>query len=468
MSSLEAIAPVFSERMLNCLAEGLAIAVFAWVWLRVVGRQNSGTRFAVWFSALVTIAALPLFSSRTGVPAGIGVRPTFTLPGSWGAYLFAGWAVAASIGLARLGFGLWQVRQLRRSSVELNLASLDGKLERWADEFVPGKDFPDSARTGHRLRACANKKNRRAARICVSDAVRVPTAIGFFKPIVVMPRWAIEELSPTELNAVVLHELAHLRRWDDWTNLAQKIIAALFFFHPAVWWIEKRLSLEREMASDDLVLEQTANPRAYAECLVCVAEKSFLHRGLTLVQAAVNRMRQTTERVLEILDRDRPGSTRISKPALIVLIAFALICVFTVEHAPRLIAFADTNLTPPRTLLRPSREGSRQAVVIPAALDLDSAHPPQTASGGKLGQKRELTPGVVLPSSANVVKPHTPIVVRASQREPVRPPATLLVVIEHTQLDGRGTPIWTLCVWRVTLVSPAANRFQEGVPAKSI
>jgi len=65
----------------------------------------------------------------------------------------------------------------------------------------------------------------------------------------------------------LLHEFAHLGRWDDWTNLAQKLVRTIFFFHPAVWWIEKRLSLEREMACDDVVLAETQNPRAYAECL---------------------------------------------------------------------------------------------------------------------------------------------------------------------------------------------------------
>ena len=90
----------------------------------------------------------------------------------------------------------------------------------------------------------------------------------------------MQELSAVELNAILLHELAHLRRWDDWTNLIQKIVGAVLFFHPAVWWIEKKLALEREMACDDLVLAKTASPRAYAECLVSLAEKSLLRRGL--------------------------------------------------------------------------------------------------------------------------------------------------------------------------------------------
>ena len=124
------------------------------------------------------------------------------------------------------------------------------------------------------------------------------------KPLVVIPSWAMRELSAAELNTILLHELAHLRRWDDWTNLAQKVLGALLFFHPAVWWIEKKLALEREMACDDLVLAQDCESRAYAECLVSLAEKSLLRRGFALAQAAVGRMRHMSFRVAQILDEN--------------------------------------------------------------------------------------------------------------------------------------------------------------------
>jgi len=135
--------------------------------------------------------------------------------------------------------------------------------------------------------------------------------------------------------------LAHLRRWDDWTNLAQQVLKALLFFHPAVWWIENQLALEREMACDDAVLAETGNPRGYAQCLISMAEKSFLRRGLALAQAAVNRMRQTSLRVSQILDINRPSATRIWKPALYSVAAFFVLCLVSLSHAPELVAFQD-------------------------------------------------------------------------------------------------------------------------------
>src|SRR5207248_10974238 len=101
--------------------------------------------------------------------------------------------------------------------------------------------------------------SRRVA-LTTTERVNVPAAIGFFKPMIVIPAWALRELTPAELNIVLLHEFAHLRRGDAWTNLLQKIVRSLFLFHPAVCWIESRLSLEREMACDDQVVAETANP----------------------------------------------------------------------------------------------------------------------------------------------------------------------------------------------------------------
>ena len=122
---------------------------------------------------------------------------------------------------------------------------------------------------------------------------------------VVFPTWALSEIPTAELNAILLHELAHLRRYDDWTNLAQKLVKAILFFHPAVWFIESRLTLEREMACDDAVLAASYSPRAYAESLVGLAEKSFLRRGIQLAQAAVSHVQQLKLRLAEILRRDQ-------------------------------------------------------------------------------------------------------------------------------------------------------------------
>ena len=210
---LHTLAQAYTGRMLNTLVEGIAIAAFAWLLLRFFDKQNSGTRFAVWFSALFSIAALPLFvSSVSGSATTDASHIGLTLPGSIGVYLFGIWLAIATVLLARLGVSLWHVRNLRRNSRELDPATLDPTLQGVLGEL----------------------NSARRVKLCVSDSVGVPAAVGFFRPAVVIPEWAVGELSREDLKAVLLHELAHLQRWDDWTNLAQKVLKALFFFHPVV------------------------------------------------------------------------------------------------------------------------------------------------------------------------------------------------------------------------------------------
>ncbi len=193
----------------------------------------------------------------------------------------------------------------------------------------------------------ARNQSPRQIALCTSDLTNVPTALGLVKPAIVIPAWVMQELSPNELNQILLHEIAHLRRWDDWTNLAQKLVKALFFFHPAVWWIEKKVSLEREMACDDAVLAETASPRAYAECLAHLAEKTLIQRSIALAQAALGKIHQTSLRVAQILDANRPtGSGRSWKPAVSLVAVFAMACVVGISRAPRLIAFSDSGTSP--------------------------------------------------------------------------------------------------------------------------
>lgn len=319
---LQTIARISALRILGCLAEGTLIAVFTGLFLRFSRRQSSAVKFAMWFSALMTIAALPLFSRVAwwhGWSAPAAIQPVITVPGAWALYLFGAWAAIAGWSLLRVGVSLWHLHSLRKSCMPIDPVHVDACLRE----------------------TLAQHGGLRPFLLCTSARVHVPTAVGLVKPFVVIPCWVMEELSSDEVNQILLHELAHLRRWDDWTNLAQKLVKALFFFHPAVWWIEKRVSLEREMACDDAVLAETARPRAYAECLAHLAEKSLVRRSLALAQAAIGRVRQTSLRVARILDANRFGMpTRRWKPVPLVA-GFAIACGVLASQEPRLIAFQD-------------------------------------------------------------------------------------------------------------------------------
>src|SRR5581483_1952420 len=95
MSMLQAIAEVSTARLLNSVVEGLVVAALAWILLRFLGRRNSGTRFAIWFSTLIVIAALPI-SGLTSHAAAAG-RPEISLSSSWAGYIFFAWAFLAIV-----------------------------------------------------------------------------------------------------------------------------------------------------------------------------------------------------------------------------------------------------------------------------------------------------------------------------------------------------------------------------------
>lgn len=141
----------------------------------------------------------PVFVCSLGMAR--GARPEFIVPASWAPFVFVPWCVLTALALARIGLGLWQVRRLRQTCVPVDSAILDAAL-------LPGQT-PSCART---------------IIFCSSALVQMPTAVGFLRPMVVLPEWALRELSPWELHAMLLHELTHLRRWDDWTNLVHESI----------------------------------------------------------------------------------------------------------------------------------------------------------------------------------------------------------------------------------------------------
>jgi beta-lactamase regulating signal transducer with metallopeptidase domain len=307
------LAAVALERLLYCLTGGIALGAVIWMVLRLLPGKNSRTRFAVWFSTLVAVALMPLmaFESplRSLLPGGSAPsHALIAIPVSWAEYIVLAWGAMAMIGVARVLAGIWQLRRLRRDLGQGCVLFEVGGLSGAAQARI------------------AEVSRRRGVSILVSPEVQVPTAIGFFNPAIVIPAWLPEESAGTELECVLLHELAHLEHWDDWSNLVQKLIKAVLFFHPAVWWMERKLSLDREMACDDAVLAQTPNPRVYAECLARVAEKRFLRRQIALAQAAVDRVKQLSSRVARILSSDGNHSTRLWKPAIPMVVGVAAIC----------------------------------------------------------------------------------------------------------------------------------------------
>ena len=461
---LQAAAEIWAVRVLNSLPAGMLVALFAWTVLRVLRGQNSGTRFAVWFVALLTIAGLPLMGSFRGgqswLPAGawLGagiVRAPITLPTGWALYLFLGWFVVAFLALARLTVGLWRLRVLRKSCVAINAASLEGSVQKTISAFSAS----------------------RSVTIATSEAVRVPAAIGFWNPMIVIPGWALRELPPEELNIVLLHENAHLVRWDDWTNLVQKTVRALFFFHPAMWWIENRLSVEREMACDDAVLAEMGNPRGYASCLVSLLERSLAHRGWAMAQAVVHRAHEASLRLAQILDTNRPAATRVWRPALGLVGGFAIACLAVSPHAPRVVAFGERATYISANAMDVSQRAAGRSLelqseaVVPAALRMRSESSLRAtikAASAPAVIKRWVAP-VRTAEERSPLEPSRARVVNVNAGEDLYPAPTsqMLIFVQTTESVGPNGWVWRVQVWRVTIVGLAPEQAGSGVVSHS-
>ena len=152
--------------------------------------------------------------------------------------------------------GVWRWRR----SVELVPESLAPVIERlWGAMSLP------------RLRFGLHFGTTVMPRVRVCRRVAEAVAIGLFKPMILLPAAWVMELPADMLEAVLAHELAHVRRLDLWVNLLQRLVETLLFYHPAVWWLSRRLRIERELCCDELAAEVTRDRVRYAETLEHVA-----------------------------------------------------------------------------------------------------------------------------------------------------------------------------------------------------
>jgi len=364
------VAQLIAGRVLNSLPEGLLIAFGAWLLLRCMGRRpNSGTRFGVWMVALAGVVALPIvggvsFASHSPVVYG---NPEFTVPAYWALGFLIFWIVIGSLVLARLVAGVWQVRRLRQGCRLVAIEELDPELQ----QILRG--------------------TRRSVQLLVSVQARVPAAVGFRHPAIVLPEWALAELTTAELKPILIHELAHLRRHDDWTNLAQKTVRSIFFFHPAVWWIDARLSVERELACDDEVLAATGNARAYAGCLIDLLERGCARRGWTMAQALMAHAREGSMRIARILHGGTPRSTRIGRFALGITATVSLACAGVAAVVPNLVGFEPEHTVASAPFIGPVADHELrppQADIVPAAF-----HPQKPATRVQNEFKRDTSAG---------------------------------------------------------------------------
>jgi beta-lactamase regulating signal transducer with metallopeptidase domain len=238
---------------------------------------------------LVSPAITALLLTRpdlTAVPA-VGVTPTITAPviastgpRSWDNGIFSMysawpgdidawlpaivfvWLAGVAMLLVRMAGGLWHVRRLQ----VLSLAVAPSRWQAAAERIASGLGL------------------RTAVHVVESVLVETPATVGCLRPVILLPIAALTNLTPSQVEAILAHELIHIRRHDYLVNVVQTVAETLLFFHPGVWWVSGQIRVEREHCCDDAAVQVCGDPVDYATALAEL--EAWRSRGTALALAA--------------------------------------------------------------------------------------------------------------------------------------------------------------------------------------
>ena len=347
---LHIVSPAVANLLVASVWQSILLTGAVALCLRFIPRVPAGTRSSLWTAVLVLIVLLPAVSlALPHVAKGHG--RAVHLASDWSLGLLCFWAMLS----------LFRAIQLSLSAVRLWALARSAKPVEVDATIAP-----------------LLKVGSRNVKLCTSKQVDRPSVVGFFRPRILLSPDLLKSLSQPELEQIVLHEMEHLRRGDQWTNLLQHLSLVLLPWNPAVLWLNRRLSFERELACDDRVMRATKARKTYAACLVRLAEDSMLRRGLSLTLGALGafesraRESELVTRVRRILTVTEPGtgSKSLWAATAAVLVGAVGLSVFLAQ-SPRLIDFA----TPPMTV---AAAAPSEAQAFPIALPvshLESAKP---------------------------------------------------------------------------------------------
>lgn len=305
-----------SGALVSAIWEGALLTALVVIVLRMLPGLSAAARSLIWLNVFILLTLLHVLPLFTGGHAAISgaVAHGVQLDPRWSLAIAAVW----------LGMSLIRIGQLMVAAVH---------LRRMAARAVPVEASPDVKPL--------LMHNSRSVQLSTLEEVARPSVLGFFRPRILFPPALLEDLTPAELKQVILHEMEHLRRGDDWTNLLQKLALILFPLNPALAWVERRLCAERELACDDRVLHSGSGRKAYALCLAHLAEFALVRRGFSLVLGAWERRPELVRRVQRILGEPaRSMGRRRAVMAMTSLTAGALACTLALAHAPQVVRFA--------------------------------------------------------------------------------------------------------------------------------
>ncbi|MBC8471711.1 MAG: M48 family metalloprotease [Planctomycetes bacterium] len=217
-------------------------------------------------------------------------------------YIVSGWLIGV-FGLSIWHLGGWtQLQRLKRRMVRQVDSTLLNKLKVLTQKL----------------------KVKQTVQLMESALVQIPTVVGWLKPVILLPASALTGLSSEQLEAIIAHELAHIKRFDYLINILQTVVEILGFYHPAVWWISHKIRAERENCCDDMAVSISGDRLSYAGALASMEEIRAASNRLAVAATGGNLFR----RICRLLGKDSTDNTGLSwvpaATAILLIIALAI------------------------------------------------------------------------------------------------------------------------------------------------
>ena len=242
-------------------------------------------------------------AAETNIMAGDGAKDINQI--SWQGWVFMGWVVGVLILVSVLVQRYWFVRSLIEQSEVISAGRLKDTLEECREKVGLGR-----------------KVELRLTRNMMS-----PAACGLVRPVILLPEELLAKLSRDKLRAVLLHELAHIKRGDLWVNLAQTLLQIVYFFSPLLWVANAIIRGVREKAVDEMVVAKLEGDAAgYSTILLDIAEIALSrpHFSLRLV-GVVESKKALTDRIKHILSRTFPGTAKVGIAGMVSVLILAVV-----------------------------------------------------------------------------------------------------------------------------------------------
>lgn len=244
--------------LVHFIWQGFVIAFALWFVLMFLPKHQAHARHAASCTALLLMAVAPLLTfllvwQKPPMPPidmqmalefqslGRSPSPTEMVMVA----LFGGWCVGVFLMTSRLVGGLWRIHSIVHKHAQIIDSAFSERFERMADEMGISRKIGWMK----------------------SHLVDVPMTVGWLRPVILIPCSVLSSLPPLQLEAIIAHELAHIRRYDYAVNILQSVLEALLFYHPCVYWVSNQIRAERECCCDDAAIALGHDPLLYARAL---------------------------------------------------------------------------------------------------------------------------------------------------------------------------------------------------------